>query len=293
MITPEYDTQWWQVEPPEYELEPSDFEPVDAEDEYLARTAPYTREQLSSLEYLDGTQSHPLFKHVRITEEDGELSFSVPKRFVDSPNHGKWELEVYGKRRWFKEHDDYGEIRFLGDGTALWIPNLYPFEETTEDGLPLIPDRERCEVIVTMKSMQTFDPDESPDVLIETPNGSLFADTHLNIEETYGADRNYFSWFEMLGKPFVAQLVTYDDRWRSLTAYLKDPATPETMEQYHLMMLDRVSMPDDYLRSKEPNDWTQRSPSEHTDQAFGRVLVPVDELRRGIEADISFPIFKG
>jgi hypothetical protein len=291
MISPEHDNQWWTVEPPEYDLEPGDA--VSVEDEYLARKMPYTTEQLAKLEYLNGTQSHPLFENVRVIEEDGELSFSVPKRFIDTPSHGKWELEAYGRRRWFKEHDDYGEIRFLANGTALWIPHLYPFEETTEQGVPLIPDRERCALTVTLKSMQTFEPNDSPNVMIETPRGSLSADINLNIEISYGGDRNYFELFEMLGKPLVSQLVTYDDRWHSLAAYLEDPATPEAIEQYHLMMLDRVPMPETYLRSKEPNDWTERTPSGHSGEAFGEVWVPVDELRRGINADISFPLFKG
>lgn len=290
MTGSEHANLWWQVEPPDYEYEPADdLTPDSLEDRYDARIVRYTTNQLDSFDYLDGSGSHQLFDNVNISEVEGELSFSMPKRFVNSANLGKWALEVNGGRKWFKEHDDFGTIRFLANGTALWIPHLYPFEETDETGLPLILDRERCELTVSMTSMQIFEPDESPEVVITTPHATIGADDVINIEYTYGTDKNYYRQFMMQQKPLVSQLVSYDQRWRDLTAYLGDPTTPEKIEDYPKIMLGRVAMPEEYVRSKKPNDWTQRAISGHPGTAFGTAWVPVDELRRGIEADISFP----
>ena len=283
--------KWWIVEPPDYDGEPPYYEdgPVPLGEEYDARRPLFAASQIDSFDYLNGSESHSLFENVRVIESEGELSFQVPKRRINSENLGKWELEVYGKRRWFKEHDDYGEIRFLADGTGLWIPHLFPFEETDENGMPIILDRERCELTITMKSMQTFEPNGSPIVLIDTSQGTAIADIRLNIEETYGADRNYFKYFEMQGKPFISQLLAYDERWRSLKEYLNDPNTSASITDYERMMVSEIPIPEEYLRTKEPNDWTERSRADYDGLAIGTIWVPVDELRRGIDATISFP----
>lgn len=289
----DYGYEWWTVEPPDYDSEPPYNEdgPAPRDEEYDARKPLFTANQIDSFDYLNGSESHSVFENVRVTEAEGELSFQVPKRRIHSENLGRWELEVYGKRRWFKEHDDYGEIRFLADGTGLWIPHLFPFEETRANGMPTILDRERCELTITMKSMQTFKPNESPIVLIDTPQGTAIADIRLNIEETYSADRNYFKYFEMQDKPFISQLLGYDERWRSLREYLNDPATSASITDYERMMMSEIPIPEEYLRSQKPNDWTERSRADYDGLAFGTIWVPVDELRRGINSTISFPNF--
>lgn len=287
------ETQWWKVEPPDYDFEPreDDGVPVDVdglEPNNQPNIAAYDRRN-----NLEGTESCPLFTNVRIVEENGSLRFDVPKRFIDTPEDGKWSLEVFGRRRWFKERDDYGDIRFLKNGCAIWVPHLFPFEDMDEQELPTIRDRERCEVTVCLQPPIDSYVDKPLQVAIKTPQGEFLA--HES-PESYNADGvSYFTEFTWNGKPLVSDLVTYPERrWTSLREYLREMKPNLSAQEYDAIMCGEPSANEDiapFLAQDHPGDWWEREKSGYTSAAFGSIWVPVDLLRKGIEADISFPCF--
>lgn len=201
--------------------------------------------------YLDGTQPHPMFLDVRIEETEHGVGFNVPKRIIDTPHNGKWIFDIFGGRRWFKERDDYGNIRFTQSGISIWVPHLYPFEETDEHGLPRIPDRERCAVQIRLQPFNTRD-GTFTEVGVSTPN-ALLTGQESALSFNYESIR-FFDEFTQTGKPLISELVTW--------------------------------------HQTEPDPWYLRQPSGFKGSAFGEMYIPIDELRRGVDAEISFPCFK-
>lgn len=274
----------FEEEYPRYEeSDDGDYVPTDDEGN------PYSQELLDTFSFRDGAGIFPLFDNVQIVEQEGELSFTVPRRYLDAGNLGKWELDVYGRRRWFKEHDDYGSTVFFASGKGIWAPHLFPFEEITDQGLPVIPDQERCQIIVSMKPMHACFPDEDPKIALSTPAGNLIGKDDLNLEISYGTEKSYYEWFKMIGRPLVSQLLVYGKQWKSFTDYLNDPETPGSMDDYDKILDQEMPIPQEYLQSTEPLDWTKRPNSDYESTAFGQIWIPVSILRRGAEATISFP----
>lgn len=282
------DTGWWNVEPPDYDREPAADE-LPAGAGYYEFGSDLNADPSAKREYLDGRQVHPLFQDVRLIEENDGVRLEVPKRYIDTPADGKWAFEIRGKQRWFKEHDDFGAFRLTQSGVTLWIPHLFPFEETNEAGLPVILDRERCELTVSLQPIGENNTDVTT-AQVETQFGTLTAD------EAPGSYNQYqilfFTDFEYQGVPLRADLVTYPDfRWSSLGQYLqeKDPTTSQA--KYDAIMLGNLPLPEEYSAQDRPDDWSERQPSRYAGTASGTIWVPLDEIRRGIESTLSFPCF--
>lgn len=229
-----------------------------------------------------------MFTGVEITEAGDTLRFRTAPRIIDAHELGKYILKITGSRQRFKEHDDYGEIRFTGSGTSLWIPHLYPFEELDEAGLPLIKDRERCNVTVSLEPLQFTD--EAQEVTIATPNGEFTAGESPESYNPWGI--LYFSEFNAIGRALVSDLVTYPEmQWPTLAEFF---AAELPDHSYHDYLQGPGSMDESllepYNRQFEPKNWRARKPSGFQGNAFGSIWVPVDELRAGIiEASIIFP----
>ena len=63
-------------------------------------------------ELIHDGESLPLFENVRVVEDENGLRFHEPSRTLDTTEHGKWAFELYGRRQWLKERDEYGEVRY-------------------------------------------------------------------------------------------------------------------------------------------------------------------------------------
>lgn len=238
--------------------------------------------------YLDGTQPHPMFLNVQIEETEQGVGFSVPKRIINTPNNNKWIFDIYGGRKWFKERDDYGNFRFTKSGDSLWIPHLYPFEETDEHGLPIIYDRERCAVKIRLQPFVTSD-DINTQVNIVTANATLLGQEAPESYNPYFI--RYFNEFTFVGKPLISQSVTYPKiQWPTFADYLRDKGISKAEQTEFLM--SQKAWPDEFLAQKQPEPWYVREPSGFGGFAFGEMFVPIDDLRHGINADILFPCFK-
>jgi hypothetical protein len=287
-------SQWWKVEPPDYDFEPPEqdgvFEDVDRlESIDQLNIATYDRRN-----NLEGTGSNRLFANVRVIEENGSLRFNVPRRFVDTPEDGKWSLEVSGGRRWFKERDDFGVVRFLKNGNSIWVPHLFPFEDTDDQGLPIILDRERCEVTVSLQPPIGLYVDKPLNVTIETREGKFSAGESPDSYNVAGI--SYFTEYTWDGKPLVSDLVTYPERrWPSLQIYLQEMKPNVSADEYDAIMCGEPSADEGiapYLAQYQPGDWFDRESSGYGGTAFGTIWVPVEMLRDNrIVADISFPCF--
>ncbi len=242
-------------------------------------------------ESLDGASDLPLFEGVIIIDTEENLGFSVPERYINTSKYGKFILEIDGDWHRFKERDDYGAIRTTQSGKSLWIPHLYPFEETDERGLPLILDRERCKLHVSLQLISGHT-NISPAVSIQTPQAKLTANQG---EESYnGSWKSYFNEFELDGTPLRADFVAYPKRrWHLFVDYVNEMNPTMTSDDFMASMLGKLPFPDEFLNQDRPDNWQARPPADLIGTAFGSVWVPIDDLRRGIDAAISFPCFKG
>ena len=173
---------------------------------------------------------------------------------------------------------------------CLWIPHLFPFEDTDSKGLPLILDRERCSFTVRLQPLSENDGINAT-AAVTTAQGVLLA--HES-PESYNPDfTRYFNEFSFSNKLLLADEVTYPEkRWNTLEEYYRDNGLTIDYLQWRVDMLNNViPIPDEYDAQFEPNEWEKREPADVTGQAFGEIWVPVDSLRRGIDAEISFPCF--
>lgn len=278
--------EWWEKEPPAwYDGEPELPESIDPQ----VPDAPFKGE------ILDGRGEYELFKDVVITESDAGVRFHVPRRVIRTTDgKGYWGLEVYGSLEYFKERDDYGEIRFLSSGTSFWAPHMYPFEEMDERGLPLIRDRERCNVDIVLRSLAADTGHQSvPEVEAElrTPYVTLRAQDNI---EDYNPDGDLsFSDFVDLSRPLPADEVKYPEKrplyFSEIVADLETNGQAELAES---ILTLRVPIPERYHAAYDPLDWQTRQPLKMVSSAFGEVWVPLDQLRAGIDATISFPTFR-
>ena len=238
--------------------------------------------------FLDSRQPQTMFAGVKITESGDTLRFEAEPRIVDAHELGRYILKIYGSRRYFKEHDDYGEIRFTQSETALWIPHLYPFEEVDEKGLPVIKDRERCEVTVSLEPLQSTD--ERQQATVITPNGDFTAGEAPESYNPLGIF--YFSEFDAIGRALISDLVTYPKmQWPTLSEFFAAKLPGHTYYDYirNPESIDEALL-EPYYRQFEACNWLARRPSGAEGIAFGSIWVPVDELRAGtIDAQIFFP----
>ncbi len=284
-------TEWQQVEPPDTEQEPWSapypFSLDDEEAETLYGPVGLAL-WLHKEGYLDSNRPQPLFSDVKITESGDTLHFDTEPRILDAHTLGTYVLRVSGNRRLLKEHDDYGEIRSTTDGASLWIPHLYPFEELDETGLPLIKDRERCNVTVSLEPLQFTS--EAQEATISSPNGEFIAGEAPESYNPWGIF--YFSEFNAIGRSLVSDLVTYPEmRWPTLAEFFA-AELPELDYYGYSRRPESVNknLLEPYYRQFEPKNWRVRKPSGHKGNAFGSIWVPVNELRAGaIDASIIFP----
>ncbi|MFZ1248862.1 MAG: hypothetical protein WAQ24_00910 [Candidatus Saccharimonadales bacterium] len=268
------DYQWWSIEPP-------------CDDDQLPYD--YAQDSASSaVPMLDGTQAHALFENPSVIKDEHGLRFEVPRRLVDTLYHGKWTLTVFGRHRWFKDIDEYGATRFTTGGKALWVPHLYPFEETDQDNLPLIRDRERCSVTVQMTKYAGVMPEPYPGAVeVVTNSDTLTARESPDSYNPYG--NRYFTEFKSV-LPLILREVTFPElQWPSYSDYYEShPNAPSLMD----VMDDKAPMPKEFTDQFEPNDWRSRKRVQYSGAAFGTIWVPVEDLWRGkIAAQIRFPMF--
>lgn len=279
---------WWDVEPPEYEFEPIDPETLEPED---AREPDF--EASFTGEYLDGNLGHNLFAHASIIETDRTVELRVPPRIVVTQNLGKWILRVEGYRQWFKEHDDYGNVRFESTGQGFWNAHKYPFEETDTEGLPVILDRERSNVLVSLQEIDRYRTNISPTIKVETDYGT-FTSQHdsefFNDEAT-----SYFHYFVEAGKKSRMWAVQYPVGWQGrresnedyITRLLENGET-ERAAYFAKHGKDRPSRPENH----QPFDYRTRSEAVRDYDDGGVPYVALEDIRRvSLNATISFPSF--
>ena len=103
---------------------------------------------------------------------------------------------------------------------CLWIPHLFPFEDTDSKGLPLILDRERCSFTVRLQPLSENDGINAT-AAVTTAQGVLLA--HES-PESYNPDfTRYFNEFSFSNKLLLADEVTYPEkRWNTLEEYYRD-----------------------------------------------------------------------
>lgn len=276
--------QWWLQEPPDTELEPADpymIEPDDFDDQRVLLNVKGER--------ISANEEHDLFAGASLVEFEDELRLHVPPRIVQSDTNGDWILRVEGKRRWFKEHDDYGTIRFTGDGIGLWIVNQYPLEEVDAYGMPIFLDRERIDIEVTLQQAFRDRSNAYPETRITTPYGMFEA--RNNIEVSYGTDRYYYTDFSRQGHESTIWEVKFPVPWRSkrqtdkeFVAELRQNGEYERAE-YFINSGHDVELA---LRSK-PFGYESRTVFPTVGSEPGVMFVPVDVIRSGnIDAKISF-----
>ena len=277
-LSPGY--RWWDVEPPEDE-ESLPFDEA-------------AHDSVSAVERLDGASPHKLFDNVVVIEEADGVRFEAPRRLIETKNHGRWQLRVYGARRWFKEVDHYGEIRFTQSGEVLWIPHLYPFEELDGDNLPIIRDRERCALTVELSKYQGEmpEPDKS-EVCIDTPKAGYVACESIESYNPNGL--RYYDEFATESLRLIVRIVTYPERQWQMYADYAD-SHPDAPSLYDILNSGgSLTMPAEYTAQDLPNAWYDRERRELSPTgAFGRIYVPVDMLRHGALDDvmIRFPMFE-
>lgn len=309
---------WERREPPDYEFEPSTSEEPDDyeyhpddfgdEDEHidfsifndfeddLAFAAEQSRilPETFTGERHDGAGEHDLFAGAVIVETEDQLEFHVPTRLVETAEYGIWTLDVQGYRRWFKEQEDYGELRFTPKGVGMWIPHMYPFEETDEDRLPLIMDRERLEVLISMRKLTSSTEEPYPmRVKLDTENGEYIAEESVEYFNPDGIC--YFPEFEWLGHKIAAYKVNWIEPKpkRPLIELWEKMVASGEIEKYRRMIKGEEPMPPEFsAKAQSPNVIT-KDKHELDWNAFGEVWVPVELLRSGnINAKISFPDFQ-
>lgn len=305
-MTERNDSRWWEVEPPDHEHEPptcsadEDEEILECCDEWLegidvvpdgVRYIEYVNARayfedysqgLSGIDILDATQSHDLFSGVVIMD-DG--SFIVPERYVKTPDGGIWKFDIHGRRKTFKDRDEYGEVRFFESGKSVWIPHLYPFEETDEKGLPLIRDRERCELEVTLTKVEGRD--VYPVFTEITVNGQLYgAEQDPN---SLMNDNRRFNEFAGVTTELRAEVVTFPEmRWPNLWQYCVAKYSDNAATKFQNIMDGKEGIPDEYSAQNRPEPWQDRVPSELTGTAIGSIWVATDDIRFVNDAKIFF-----
>ena len=286
---------WERREPPDYDWEPNcSDKPIDDEfddeEKFLSPAEmKVLQDLLNNAERVDGAGEADLFKNVVVTSSEGELKFETPPRIVETAEHGRWVLNVRGKRQWFKERADYGEIRTFTDGSgAIWVPHLFAFESIDEEtSLPLVRDRERLNVEVTLRRLPGIGRSPYPmAVRVDTLNGEYGAVEDIGL--SYGSAATV--WFVEFVQPdgvLAAYDVEYPDVQRpSLTDYLESLEPEEARK----VLEGQQELPPEF-RAAEREISQQKS--DVTGTPFGGLWVPVDTLRRGeVYAKISFPNFQ-
>jgi hypothetical protein len=127
---------------------------------------------------------------------------------------------------------------------------------------------------------------------LETQYGVL---TAPQAPESYNPNFiSFFTEFEFSGRPLISDVVTFPERrWNFFDDFLKDKGITLTNGEYRDIRLGKTPFPEgeEYFAQDNPHDWQEREPSGYQGPAFGSIWVPIDGLRYGIEANISFPEF--
>ena len=250
-----------------------------------------------SCEVFKADQRIELFRNVVITDDEYGVRFDTPERIVDSQLYGSFALRVYGELRYFKEHDDYGEIRFLHQAgeisDAIWLPHLYPFESVDADtNLPTIVDRERCSFIVSLGRIEDG-PKPAPyprEIAIHSSQGIFAALPDMG---SFDSEEDYYTEFHWVEHGAIAQRVEWpSDEPPSVTDFLGELLATD-VGRYNRILSGEEELPKAFEKSHEPLDFRTRLTwvNETGLQATGSIWVPVEELRRGIDADIEFVMF--
>lgn len=224
-------------------------------DEIALRLAEIVAPNITEAEFLDGSQSVGLFREVQITEASDGYGFVVPPQFLDTVQYGKWRLDVSGRVEWPKQITDFGDLRFTAQGEAGWIPHLFPFEDTDERGLPVIIDRERAKVNISLASLNLGHGGNEHSVRLETESGVF------------------------VGRPYREDMMAqayYD------VVHL-DEFTAEGKELY----AERVLFGDDVVDL----DFDLAERNEWRGNRFGSIWIPMALLRAGYNPSVTFPLF--
>jgi hypothetical protein len=249
-------------------------------------------------ELLDGAKMIDLFKDVVVFENEDGIGFTVPERLIKSEHHGIFGLEISGKLRHFKEHDDYGNVRTIQTddrtGYQIWVPHLYPFEPVDpKTHLPEILDRERCLMEVRLRSLiEEQDVPHRCEIAIHTEQGIFAAPPAIDL--SYGSGRNYYTEFHWFEHDAIAQQVEWPNvEAPSVTDFLGELMLIDP-DRYERLMNGEEDTPHQFTYPHKPLDFRKRRPWENINkmQAFGEIWVPIEELRRGIDAKIEFPDFQ-
>lgn len=298
------ETGWWLQEPPDDEEvrylpghtdEPRFVDAVDWGHDWIYDANQYSEDARRSRELslqnvdvvFDAKTPLPLFENV-VVHDDG--SFKVPERFIGHEKYGIWGFSAVGRLEHFKSRDEYGRIRsFQREDNRIdpiWVPHLYPFEEIDSKGLPLIRDRERCEMTVLLSRI------DAPEIY------PLFTEIYIG-GQTYGASHDIeydlydgaaFTQFIAVDEHFTPESVEYsEERWDNLEEYLEEQGR---LGDYMDIMDGNIPFPEEYKRQHQPLDWRSRQPSDVTMSRTGNIMVPIDDLRRGLDAQILFPMFR-
>lgn len=276
-------------------------EELPASPEELEETYPpdETANKIFRGEFYDGSKMVSLFDGAVVTEDENGVGFIVPERLITSKVHeGVFGLEVSGKLRYFKEHDDFGHTRFLQrDGqitAAIWAPHLYPFESVDpKTNLPTILDRERCLVNISLRSLS--EEQEVPhrcEIAIHTAEG-IFA-ALPDIGTSYGSGQNYYTEFHWFEHDAIAHHVEWPNvESPSVTDFLAELLVIDP-DRYSRLTSGQEDLPHVFTYGHTLLDYRTRKPWDNGNkmQAFGEIWVPIDELRRGIDAKIEFPDFQ-
>ena len=250
-------------------------------------------------EFVDISQPFPLFEGASVIEIDDRSLLDVPTRYVRTERYGDWSLNVRGESKWFKEHDDYGQIRFAQSGKIFWIPHVYPFEPTdSHTDMPVIVDRERLEVWIEME--QQAESKETPALNFELHLDTDYGHCASVPEEgAYYGSNPYgsflrFDTFFYENMPLYVQDVQIATHERGISAedylmnvYRKsgDTAMDEAM---------RGPMPDHVGLKHSYNHHSERESFISDNHHFGALWVPVADIRGGtLRADVTFPMFLG
>jgi hypothetical protein len=249
-------------------------------------------------EVADAAHYIDLFKNVVIAQDDEGVRFSVPERILRSEKFGSFALNVYGEVEYFKEHDHYGQIRTLqrdgGIMCAVWAPHLFPFEEVDPvTHLPDILDRERCSFVATLHREQEGE-QSAPhpyELAIHSPRGIFAAIPDMGQSYSGHDVFNEFHWYLHRA---VGQHVEWPDETPPSTADFLADLMVSDPDRFNRIMQGEETMPAEFEKAHEPLDYRTRESwaNESGLQAFGAIWVPVDELRRGIEAEVEFPMFQ-
>jgi hypothetical protein len=239
-----------------------------------------------------------LFSNVVVAEDDHGVRFKTPERILESEKYGSFAFSVSGQEEHFKEHDHYGQIRFLQRDNevsgGIWVPHLFPFEDVSpHTHLPDILERQRCSFVMTLRKLEegARSAPHPYEVAIHAQQGIFAAMPNIGLSLPGQDTFDEFHWYT---HDAIGQRVEWPvETPPSVVEFLGELMVSDP-ERFHRLVRDEEDMPDEFEKSREPLGYETREPwaNESELQAFGAIWTPVDELRRGIDAQVEFVMFQ-